>query len=89
MGPGSSSMGNDSTSVGPVLPEELLVERGDGVLVDEEERDLGLALHAARLQDLARQPRPAGDVHRMILLLVGGKDVDRHCVEPARPSATS
>jgi hypothetical protein len=25
----------------------------------------------------------------MVLLLVGGKDVDRHWAEPARPSATS
>ena len=39
----SSSMGKDSTSVGPLLAEEALVERGDGGLVDEEERHLGVA----------------------------------------------
>ena len=73
----------------PGLAEELRVEGGDGLLVDEEERHLGLALDATRRQDLAGQPRPERDVDRMVLLLVGGKDVDRHWVEPARPSATS
>ena len=71
------------------LAQELLVQRGHGVLVDEEQRDLGLPLDAPRRQDLAGQPRPASDVHGMDLLLVGGKDVNRHWVEPARPSATS
>ena len=71
------------------LAQELLVQRGDGLLVDEEQRDLGLPLDATCRQHLAGQPRPAGDVDRMVLLLVGGEDVDGHWVEPARPSATS
>ena len=41
------------------------------------------------VEHLAGQLGPAGDVHRMVLLLVGGEDVDGHWVEPARPSATS
>jgi hypothetical protein len=73
----------------PGLAEELRVQGGDGLLVDEQERDLGLPLDAARLQDLAGQPRPERDVHRMVLLLIGREDVDGHCVEPVRPSATS
>ena len=89
VGPGSSSMGKDRTSVGPLLPRNCSLQRGDGILVDEEERHLGLALDPACRQHLAGQLGPAGHVDRMVLLLIGGEDVDGHCVDPARPSATS
>ena len=82
-------MGNDRTSVGPLLPRNCSFERGDGVLVDEEKRDLGLALHSPCRQHLLAQLRPAGHLNRMVRLLIGRKDVDAHWVDPARPSATS
>ena len=41
------------------------------------------------VEHLAGQFGPAGHVHGMRLLLVGGEDVDGHWGSPARPSATS
>ena len=51
----SSSIGNASTSVGPSCVHEPLVELGDRRLVDEQQRQLGLAAHALG----ARAPRSA------------------------------
>ena len=42
----TASIGKASTSVGPCVAEELLVERGDVVSLDEQHAQLGVAAHA-------------------------------------------
>ena len=66
-GPARPRWGRRARRSGPVLPRNRSFSVGDGVLVDEEQRDLGLPFTPSRLEDLAGQLGPAADVDRMSL----------------------
>ena len=59
-------------------PEELLVQRGDRGLVDEEERHLDLAWDTAVLEHGARETGPSIEFDGVGALLVGGVDINCH-----------
>ncbi len=63
------------------------VQRGDGVLVDEEQGHLGVASGTLGLEHRSGESRPSLDGDRMVRLLVGGVDVKAHRHAPAAPGA--
>jgi hypothetical protein len=63
---------------GPFFAEKAFVEVGDGLLVDEQHRELGVALHAFCAQHVLGQAHPPHGVDRLVLLFVGGENVDGH-----------
>ncbi len=73
---------------GAGLVEEALVQRGDGRLVHEEQRDLRVAYHPLRLEDGACQSGPSIHGDRVIRLLVGGVDVEGHDTAGTSPDPT-
>ena len=75
----SSSIGKDKHVGGALPAEEPLVETGDGRLVDEHERQLGVVADAAIGEHTLGKGHPAGEVDWSIGLLVGGEDLGAHC----------
>ena len=75
---GSASMGKLSTSSRAGFAHELLVEVGDRGLVGEDQRDLGESAHALVEQGASGELDPALEVDRLVVLLVGGVDVEAH-----------
>ena len=74
LGTWSSSMGNESTSVGPVPPRKRALRSVIAVLVDEDQRHLGVGAAPLLGQHQARQSQPAREVDGDVRLLVGGED---------------
>ncbi len=64
---------------GPFATQESLVETGDGSLVDEHERQLGIVADAAVGEHALGEGHPAGEIDWSIGLLVGGEDLGAHC----------
>ena len=79
----SSSMGNDSTSVGPSLSRNRSFSEAM-VASSTKSSETSVSRHdALGLQHRPGQRRPPLDVDRVVGLLVGGVDVKAH---PGRPS---
>ena len=63
----------------PFAAEEPFVEAGDGRLVDEHQRQLGLVADATVGKHPLGEGHPAGEIDRSIGLLVGSEDLGAHC----------
>ena len=71
----------ETEDVGRTLfAHELLVERGDRRLVQEDQRDLGQTAHALVGQGAVGERDPAPRGRSLVVLLVGSVDVDAHDV---------
>ena len=71
---------------GAVGAHELLVQVGDDLLGDEEDRQLGVALDALGRQHLGGQRAPAGQLDRLGRLLVGDEHLDLTLASTAPPA---